>query len=266
MCLNKCRDTTDTCNCVSMTSHIKREILAIKNQQSILNPSYPQREKRFVATLVGGLVGVSIGYLLSKFDLLHANDRINKVQENEDHLLMLSKRHMSVLNSTTQLLKNIEQHYDSEVNRCFHHINLINDKLTYNLNGSRDDEIRIGMLEIYNRINILIEKIKESYDDVIEEILDGSKGKLHHSIFNETQLNDNIQEIESHLRFDEMIPSFIHSMELYELMKIRYAMHSNRLIFKIEIPIVSIKSYNLHQLISLKLIYELCNIWIYQKK
>lgn len=84
-------------------------------------------------------------------------DTINKVQENEDHLLQLIKNQTSVINSTDNLLKEVDDHYDKEIQRCHKHLEIVNSKLEMNSLGN-DLEIRIGMIESYNRIANFINK------------------------------------------------------------------------------------------------------------
>jgi hypothetical protein len=124
------------------------------------------------------------------------------------------------------------------------------------LAGKLDNEIRIVMLELYHRIMIFLDKLKSTFDDLFEIILESNKGKISHFILTPEQLENNLKFINNHFKKSETIPDYDVIYELYEIIKIKYAITNDKIIFEIEIPILFKNKYNLYNFYKLPKITE----------
>lgn len=142
------------------------------------------------------------------------------------------------------------------MDKCFHYLSIINNKLETNLAGKLDNEIRIIMLELYQRLTIILNKINSTFDDLFEIILESNKGKISHFILTTEQLEKNLNFINGHLKDNENIPNYDVIYELYEIMKIKYAITNDKIIFEIEIPILFKDKYDLYNFYKIPKIIE----------
>lgn len=111
-----------------------------------------KKQKIFVVAATVGIVGLTAGYLLSKADLFSHSEQIQKVRENENHLFNLIQNQTAIIDSTNNVVKDIDDYFETETNKCFNYLDIVNKNLETNIAGKNDMEIRIGMSIILNKI------------------------------------------------------------------------------------------------------------------
>lgn len=60
------------------------------------------------------------------------------------------------------------------------------------------------MLEIFQRMMIILNKIKSTFDDLIQIIVESNKGRINHFILTPDQLKDNLRLIMANLNENEI--------------------------------------------------------------
>lgn len=85
---------------------MKRELKHLKQQHSLLKPSYDsnvKKQKRFIVTATIGTIAFGTGYLLSKLDLFSHTESIQKIKDNEEHIVNLIKNQTSIIDSSNNI-------------------------------------------------------------------------------------------------------------------------------------------------------------------
>ncbi|XP_045761501.1 uncharacterized protein LOC123864846 [Maniola jurtina] len=128
---------------------------------------------------------------------------------------------------------------------------LIIDNITIALEKS---QLRLSINNVFNSLEMSIITLSFQLEDIINAVLFSSLNKLHPSIMTPTQLHKEIIDSFRHLPQDLELPvpleiDMIHT--IIDISKVSSYYIKNKLIFVLQIPLVSIKEYSLYHNIPL---------------
>lgn len=213
------------------------------------------RQKRALLNIVGSLFKSIFG-TLDEEDAEFYNDAINKVNQNENHLVDLIKQQVQVVKSTITNFNNTI-------------VSLNNNKITFNENLSKlskyieginkkyfDLELKQTIGNHFSLINLMLNELETEYETIINSILFAKSNILHPFVMTPLQL---IEELKKSLPYLNNAVSYTLPLEpnnafkLSEYVNIKVYANNNRIIYVISNPLTSITKFNMYNLIPLPL-------------
>lgn len=253
LCQHKFLNEISFCNNHKILDQL---IPSIYNQEKTLKTLIGNhRQKRALLNIVGSLFKSVFG-TLDEADAEFYNDAINKVNQNENHLVDLIKQQVQVVKSTITNFNNTI-------------VSLNNNKITFNENLSKlskyieginkkyfDLELKQTIGNHFSLINLMLSELETEYETIINSILFAKSNILHPFVMTPLQL---IEELKKTLPYLNNAVSYTLPLEpnnafkLSEYVNIKVYANNNRIIYVISNPLTSITKFNMYNLIPLPL-------------
>lgn len=257
ICQNKIIDSLSFCKTpIKLLNHL---IPSLYEKQNIVKTLMGHNYKRNKRALFNG-IGVAFKSLFGTMDFNDAeyyDQAINKVNENEKHMISLIKQQIKVVQSTihnfNSTIINIDKNKDI-FNENFQKLY----NITENLKDSHFNlELKQTIEEQFSFINLLLINLENQYNEIINAILFAKNNSLHPSVLTPSQL---VKELSKTLPFLPTSTSYVFPLEdhnsykFIDVLTITYYFFNNRIIFVISNPLVTTNNFNLYNLIPLPLI------------
>lgn len=213
-------------------------------------------EDRFKRAWIGGIGGVlkTIFGTLDEDDAVKYNEALDSLQYNQVKLASLMKENIivttSVISSYNETLNKIK------INEAI--LSEALDKLSVELENITN---KVDELHLQTYINIIMDRFSTSIftlsaqlEDIINAILFSSQNILHPAILTPLQLYQELAENHQHLPYDLEFPvplnlNYIHNLLNVSRLTCYYT--NSKIMFVLQIPLVSIKEYVLYHVIAL---------------
>lgn len=236
--------------CTALMLRFSHRLKSIKNRNTILlqNPVKRNKRQAIVAAIGGLVVGGISAYYLSKNEGHQYDEAINKVKQNENHLLNLIRNQTTVFEMTEDAIKRSYQQIQQE----FHELNNALDTLSAAHNHS---EIAWQLHNTALQLSLMIDAYVDIQNCIINDLMKIHNGKLDPTLINTSNLMAQIKIIQQHIGSYELPGSNSENilMHIYQTADVKLHLNKNKVIFKIMIPLLKPNNYRILRLIPVPL-------------
>lgn len=223
-----------------------------------------KREKRALLNIVGSTFKALFG-TMDNDDATYYNDAINKVNQDERHLLDLFKQQVQVVSSTVinfnKTISDINNNKEIFSKNFAKLYNFTEQLKTNNIHL----EIKQTVDEQFSLLTFMLSELEHEYSNIISSVLFAKSNSVHPLIISPKQLLD---ELTKTLSFLPHTSSYVLPLELkniHELMKlttVKCFFNNNRIIYRISNPLMNTNIYNLYNLIPFPVIKNSLSLFL----
>lgn len=234
-------------NCRLLVNQFNLHLNEIEQLNTLLF-SHLIRSKRSLIDGGGHLLNYVFG-LLDQDDANHYNNEIEKSRLNEERLLNLIKNQTLIADSTTNVLKQTQQDIEHQFIIFDQHLN----KISWDMNW---EKLRNTLTDNLNTITsysiLLLMRFRNTQNALLDSVTMLAKGKLNARIISPDLFLSQVVIIKNNLPQHLNIPTVNNRIDinlLYAVSETRVRVTTDKVIFEIKIPLVSVEIFQLFHLI-----------------
>lgn len=237
--------------CHGLTELTRILIMEIKLKDDLIQ-STNRRQKRGLFNAVGSLSKTLFG-TLDENDARAYDEKITKVQQNEDYLLHLIRNHTSIIETTVNIFNRTRSHIDEQFIRLNHQLGMLNTSLNRIKEEIMDNRVMLELENLATFTTILLIRHQASVDTLIDLLTELKHGKPHPSIITPKQIQEKLFEIQKHLPPTLSLPISINDnlFHIYQLTNSRTGILNNKIIFELTLPLPFMDQYQLYKVTAL---------------
>ena len=208
------------------------------------------RSKRGALNIVGNVANSLFGILDSEY-ADHISDTIQKVKENESHLLNLFKNQTSIVDSTINIIRKNQlaakarfKQLEQEIKNYSAAMQDINNVL-----------IQIHLTQLFNsgvlELNLILNNIRKIQSSILDTLIDTHHGKISPLLLTPKQLQTEVDQIKLHVPTSVTLPVTEKDelLQIFKLMKVQGRLTRQYVVFKLTLPLVELEQFKMFQLI-----------------
>jgi len=177
-------------------SHIKlltRKLIALEENSNFFF-KLRKKQKRSLFDFVGSFQHFLFG-VMDNEDREKIQDNLQTILKNQYNLESLQKKHISVLDSTLNVLKETT----ADINKQFEEMdkqinNFLKDQSTFNY--------RILLNNVLMQLSMALDRCENIQNNIIDLLIDIHHGRINPQLVSPSQLNREIYKIESFVKYD----------------------------------------------------------------
>lgn len=248
--------TNDTfTDCSENIKQLEETYAEINGKNEIIHEN-GGRQKRAVLNFVGNILNDVFGVLDSKFADEYAKN-LGKINNNEEHLILLMKNHTTIAETTLNILKKNEDAISAQKDRIN---NLIND-----IKHMSDDQNKINGLTVATfHILIAMTKYEATQTNILNALLNVHSGQVSANILTPTQLKLQLQKIHTTIDSSILVPgedAHDELRSLYSIMDIQATTTHKQIVFKITLPLILNQQLQVFELRPVPTLHDAKYIW-----
>lgn len=255
ICTDMSRNDTDI-NCSENILQLEEQYAEISDKNEIVTNTRGGRQRRATLDIVGNILNDVFGVLDSKFADEYKKD-LGKINQNEQHLLLLMKNHTSIEETTLKILQRNEESISAQTGR-------INDMIT-NIRNLSDEQEKINRLtDATFHVLIAMTKYEATQTNILNALLNVHNGQVSANILSPRQLKLQLQKIHATVDSSILVPgedAHDELRSLYGIMNIQAATAYEQIIFKITLPLISNRQFQVFELIPVPTLHNGKYIW-----
>lgn len=264
----KAKYMTDGCETSVMLA--RRQLERIRETNTIFNAArYPQRTKRFVvlgATLVGAGIGAMVSHVISQQEVAACNKNIEILKGNEDHMLELIKNHTSILETTSNILRQEDVKMSHQFTQFQHQIREIQTAIHEAEKWvNRNENIELTRHRLHymdSHISFMLSELERIQERLIDVVVDLHHGTIHPMLIRPSQLAQQMTMIRTTIQNKNLSINYLSSVaEIYKL-HMEHQIIDNKLILKISIPLTENEQFTIFKPIPIPFIVTDSFMWI----
>lgn len=241
---NLCRMIKLNESCLSIVYHFKHMEDDLQLENQLL------RSKRGALNIVGNVANSLFGILDSEY-ADHISDTIQKVKENESHLLNLFKNQTSIVDSTINIIRKNQlaakarfKQLEQEIKNYSAAMQDINNVL-----------IQIHLTQLFNsgvlELNLILNNIRKIQSSILDTPIDTHHGKISPLLLTPKQLQAEVDQIKLHVPTSVTLPVTEKDelLQIFKLMKVQGRLTRQYVVFKLTLPLVELEQFKMFQLI-----------------
>lgn len=221
--------------CVEMVRRLKLESNDINSKADAFRVS-TKRSRRAILNIVGNIASDLFGVLDSRFQENYVDD-MSHIHKNEEHLLTLFKNQTSVVETTLNIVKK-EQ---IEMRHQHNYLNDIAKNVTKLINDADNaQQLLLTALQISNELN----RLSIMQTQLLESVVNSESSHINLNVISVSQLRDQFTIIRKYVDRELVVPE----KNIYDVMRMVPFLTKNNIIFRLTIPLISIKKYQLFKI------------------
>lgn len=243
-----CEATQSHHQCSATVKLIERLVNAINSNNLLLTTTHTSRAKRGAFNLVGNVARSLFGVLDAEY-AEEAALTIERIRQNENHLVSQIRNQTSFLDSTINIMKRNQQ----DIKESFEKTEKFLNRVSLNIASIQQQLDKERAAQLFNEFalqaTLQLLHLQHSQDSLLDILTDTHHGKISPELISPQQLQGELLNIKANLPGHLKLP--IPSMELlkfYNLMTIQGRITADYVIFKIKLPLVAIDDYELLKL------------------
>lgn len=233
-------------DCMEGIKTLEDHYQEIKEKNEIIFIGDRGRQKRATLNFIGNILGDVFGVLDSRFAEEYTRD-LGKIKNNEEHLLMLMKNHTSITETTLNIARKNEDNIILQANRVN---KLINDMVNMTNEQQQTNQLLSATLRIANALT----KYEHTQTNILNILLDVHNGQINANILTPVRLRTELQKIHGIIDATILVPGEDAHEELrslYGIMSIQATTMHEQLIFRITLPLMLNRQFQVFKLISI---------------
>ncbi|XP_041980283.1 uncharacterized protein LOC121733946 [Aricia agestis] len=218
-----------------------------------------RRSKRGLFDFGGSILKTFFGTLDSE-DAIKYSDAINQVQTDEKQLVALMKDNIHIIRSTINSFNSSINKVNENENILMKNMDIIQKSMQDILNSNDQLVIKTQLNSVINALDSIILSLSFSIDDINNAILFSKLNILHPTVLSPHQLFSELDKHRNDLPKHFDLPVTLSLQNIHELVDISDLIcyfHANKIIIIIKIPLVLPQTYNLYNVISFPVPYDI---------
>lgn len=239
--------------CRQLVDYMKFRISNLENKNAIIFGARRTKRSVHVPILhpIGDIFSDIFGTLGSEYANRMDGD-VSSLFKNQENLMLLLQNNTSVINSTLDLVLNNGRELNNHVER-------INTITSIMKNQTNEMIIENNLHNFVTYLTQIIDEYERKQSAIIEVITDSGRKHINHELFTPTEVEKQIEIISKQMGSEYHV---FRGSEVYMIGQISMYRLDMQYIFKISIPLLRQKSYNLYSISGIPTINNNEYLWI----
>jgi hypothetical protein len=233
------------CNILNQLKWQLRNLMA-DNELLLASNKGRTRVRRSLGDTMGVILGDMFG-ILTQREASEYEDRFERINNNEHHLLTLVKNQTTLIDNTVKLVKHNTNLTLTSINNLIREQNHLRQEMSeLQEYQSYEDRVRSIMLSILE-LSLILRNLEETQQALLDVTYDAHRGIIHPAILTPTQLSRELHLIQQHVPASITIPG--HNLRdlthVYQSMKTQSRVTQQSIIIKLTLPLAFTWDYTL---------------------
>ncbi|XP_037915046.1 uncharacterized protein LOC119653958 [Hermetia illucens] len=249
---NICNQLHNNNSCLATTMQLNHLLSDIAVNNELLRPfnnEMSRRHKRGALNIVGNLANSLFGVLDSDY-ATKMTETIKNLKGNDEHLLQLMKNQTSIVDSTVNVMMNLEQSTHKSMqtlNVALNHTATQTNKIAKEV---WEQEVMQTFSSAALQLLLSVNHYQKVQTSLLDILIDTHHGKFNPQLLAPQQLQQELSNIREELPPHLRVPTKSNDLlELYNIMTIEGRIMAEHIIFRLKLPLISVESFELFYIV-----------------